>query len=52
MLAGWQWLTPIVISTQEAEVRSIKVRNQPGQIVGETLSPKKTLHQKRAGGEA
>jgi hypothetical protein len=28
-----QWLTPIILDTQEAEIRRIKVRSQPGQIV-------------------
>jgi hypothetical protein len=45
------WLTPVILATQEAEIRRIAVRSQPGQIVRETLS-QKTLHQKRAGGEA
>jgi hypothetical protein len=32
-LTGHQWLVPIILATQEAEVRRIKVRSQPGQIV-------------------
>jgi hypothetical protein len=39
------WLTPAILATQEAEVRRITVRSQPGQIVQETLS-RKTLSQK------
>jgi hypothetical protein len=31
---------PIIIATQEAEIRRIMVRSQPGQIVHKTLSPK------------
>jgi hypothetical protein len=42
---------PIVPATQEAEIRSITVRSQPGQVVYETLS-QKTHHKKRAGGAA
>jgi hypothetical protein len=36
---------PVILATQEAEIRGIKVRSQPGQIVCETLS-RKTLSQK------
>jgi hypothetical protein len=32
------WLTPVILATQEAEIRRIVVRSQPGQIVCETLS--------------
>jgi hypothetical protein len=38
---GCPWLTPVVLSTQEAEIRRIAVRSQPGQIVRKTLSRKK-----------
>jgi hypothetical protein len=31
---------PVILATQEAEIRIIKVRNQPRQIVGATLSRK------------
>jgi hypothetical protein len=31
-------LTPIILSSQEAEIRRIRVEGQPGQIVVETLS--------------
>jgi hypothetical protein len=41
--AGCQWLTPVITATQEAEIRRIKVRSQPEQIVHETLS-RKTFH--------
>jgi hypothetical protein len=42
------WLTPVILPTQEAEIRRIVVRSQPRQIVHKTLSRKKPL-QKRAG---
>jgi hypothetical protein len=43
-----QWLTPVILATQEAEIRRISVRSQPRQIVCESLSQKKkkTLHKK------
>jgi hypothetical protein len=45
------WLTPLILGTQEAEIRRIMVQSQPGQIVFETLS-QKTLHKDRTGGVA
>jgi hypothetical protein len=39
-VAGRQWLTPVILATQEAEIRRIKVRSQQGQTVQETLSEK------------
>jgi hypothetical protein len=36
--AGCQWLKPVILTTQEAEIRRIIVRSQPRQIVHETLS--------------
>jgi hypothetical protein len=38
--AGRWWLTPVILATQEAEIRRIEIRSQPGQIVHETLSQK------------
>jgi hypothetical protein len=32
---------PIMLATQEAEIRRITFQSQPGQIVDETLSQKK-----------
>jgi hypothetical protein len=46
-MAGCQWLMPIILATQEAEIRRIKARTQPGQIVCETLSQKN--HDKKKG---
>jgi hypothetical protein len=37
-LARQWWLTPVILATQEVEIRGITVRSQPTQIVHETLS--------------
>jgi hypothetical protein len=34
------WLTPVILVTQEAEIRRIEVQSQRGQIVYKTLSRK------------
>jgi hypothetical protein len=47
--AGCQWLTPVIQATQEAEIRRITVRSQPGQIARETLSWNSSSQKKRAG---
>jgi hypothetical protein len=39
-LAEGQWLTPVILATQEAETRGIMVQSQPEQIVYKTLSQK------------
>jgi hypothetical protein len=49
--ARHQWLTPIILTTQETEIRKISFQNQPRQIVQETLYQKNTS-QKRASGVA
>jgi hypothetical protein len=40
LIARHQWLMPIILASQEAEIRRITVQSQPGQIVRETLSRK------------
>jgi hypothetical protein len=51
--AGCQWLTPLILATQEAEIRRITIQSQPRQIVHKTLSGKNPSHiKKRAGGVA
>jgi hypothetical protein len=45
------WLTSVILTPQEAEIRRIIVQSQPRQIVCETLSQKNTT-QKRGGGVA
>jgi hypothetical protein len=44
-----QWLMPVILATQEAEIRRIVIRSQPGQIVHETLSQKNPSLKKVAG---
>jgi hypothetical protein len=40
ILAGYQWLTTVILATQEAEIRRKAVLGQPEQIVHKTLSQK------------
>jgi hypothetical protein len=44
-----QWLTPVILATQEAEIRKISVLSQPRPIIRVTLS-QKPLHKNRASG--
>jgi hypothetical protein len=46
-----QWLTPVILDTQEAEIRRIEVQSQLGLIVCKTLS-QNNPPQKKAGGVA
>jgi hypothetical protein len=39
---------PVILATQEAEIRRITVQSQPKQVVHATLS-QKTLHKNRTG---
>jgi hypothetical protein len=39
------WLTPVILATQEAEIKRIKIQSQPQQIVLKTVS-KKNHHKK------
>jgi hypothetical protein len=40
ILAGYWWLMPVILATQEAEIRRIAVQSQPRQTVYQTLSQK------------
>jgi hypothetical protein len=40
VLARCWWLMPVILATQEAEIRRIAVQSQSGQIVTQTLSQK------------
>jgi hypothetical protein len=40
---------PVILATQEAEIRRISVPSQPGKIVHKTLSQKKTITKKAPG---
>jgi hypothetical protein len=39
-VAESQWLMPVILATQEAEIRRIVGQSQPGQIIHKTLSQK------------
>jgi hypothetical protein len=48
-LARHGWFMPVILTTQEVEIRGIAVQSQPREIVHKTL-PQKNPSQKRAGG--
>jgi hypothetical protein len=41
-----QWLTPVILAIQEAEIQRIMVQSQPRKIVRKTLSQKKPTTKK------
>jgi hypothetical protein len=44
--SGHPWLTPVSLTTQEAEIRKIQIGSQPGQVVPRDPILKKTHHKK------
>jgi hypothetical protein len=48
IMAGFQWITPVILATEEAEIRRISGLKPARQIVCKTLS-QKALHKNRAG---
>jgi hypothetical protein len=46
VLLGCWWLTPVILATQEAEIRRIVVRRQPRQIVLQDPILKKSFTKK------
>jgi hypothetical protein len=46
-LAKCQWLTPVILATQETEIRKITVLSQPGQIVLRPYLKKKPIAKKK-----
>jgi hypothetical protein len=46
MVAGHQWLTPVILATEEAEIRRIAVRSQPRQVVPQDPNLKKSFTKK------
>jgi hypothetical protein len=51
-LAGCQWLTPVILATQEAEIRKIEIWSQPRKIVYETPSQKKKFTKNTGGAQS
>jgi hypothetical protein len=50
LTARHQWLSPVILATQEAKIWRVMVRSQPGEIVLHPVS-QKTLSQKKWAGE-
>jgi hypothetical protein len=44
------WLIPVILATQEEEIRKIEVLSRPEQTVHETPSPNNPITKKRDGG--
>jgi hypothetical protein len=42
--AGCQWLMPVILAIEEAEIRRIAVQSQPREVVHENLSRKNPSH--------
>jgi hypothetical protein len=45
-IVGHQWLMPVILTTQEAEVRRISICGQPGKNENKTLSQKNLITRK------
>jgi hypothetical protein len=43
---GRRWLMPVILASQEAEIRRIAIQHQPWEIVYETISQKNPSHKK------
>jgi hypothetical protein len=46
VISGSRWLKPVILATQEVEIRRIEVRSQSSQIVLQTLISKKPITKK------
>jgi hypothetical protein len=46
---GYRWLTPVILATQEAEIRRIKIRRQPWQNSSTRPYVQKPLHKESVG---
>jgi hypothetical protein len=47
-----EWLTTVILATQEARLRRVNIQSQSGQIVHKTQFGKTPIHKKGAGGVA
>jgi hypothetical protein len=48
--AGHQWLRPVILATEKAEIRKISVRSQPQQIIRDPISKKKKIIKSKSTG--